>query len=242
VFDRQGAEIRVLQANASGRLRLVQHLSSPAGTPDGFGTALAAWGGVLVVSAPLDGDGKGAAYVYKKRGKLWHLQQKLIAADAEPGAEFGFGLDVRGDVIVIAASQAVVTEPSDDACSGFSSNGSGAVYVFVRRGGIWSETQKVLAPDVQCSGNFGHGVWLGKDRLVAQNLERARFWDDGYANIFVRNGDQFDVLARASLNPQGFYSFDVGNHELFFGEAEPNFSHSIGQVAVAALRPAPPLE
>jgi hypothetical protein len=239
LFQWDGPEVRVLQADSKGHLRLVQRLRSPSGISDGFGFAIAAWDRTLVISAPSDAESTGAAYVYRRRGKLWHLQQKLIAIEGQPGDLFGNGADVRDDMIAIGAPFADRT--AVDTCD-FTSISSGAVYVFIRRGNTWSEAQKVRSPNPDCVVNFGRNVWLGKDRLVGRTPETARRFDDGYANIFAATNGQFEAIARAPINPQGASSLDVGDHELFFGEAEPNESSSIGRVIVYALRPPPPLE
>jgi hypothetical protein len=237
VFEVVSREVRVLRADSRGRLRLVQRLRSPSGTSDGFGSQLAASDDTLVIIAPSDGNGQGAAYVYRRRGKLWHLLQKLIAADGQPGDEFGTTVAVRGDVIAIGAPLAD-RMPAPERCSPFPDPISfGTVYVFMRRGNLWSEAQKVRSPNAECDMSFGRRFWLTRDRLVVVKPESAQFFGDQAFYIYARHHGGFDPIARMSYDSQAFLTIEVSDHEMFIGNPTPGFQTSIGQVSVVPLRP-----
>ncbi|MGH7752942.1 MAG: FG-GAP repeat protein, partial [Gemmatimonadales bacterium] len=71
---------------------------------DGFGSALAVDGDVLVVGAPRSGPG-GAVYVFERRGGrgAWTQSARLTgpagAAEKGGGGEFGAAVAVRGGVL-----------------------------------------------------------------------------------------------------------------------------------------------
>jgi hypothetical protein len=241
-FQVVSSEVRVFHADSKGRLRLVQRLRSPSGMSDGFGSRIAASDDTLVIIASSDGDGQGAAYAYRRRGKLWHLMQKLIAADGQPGDEFGTTVAVRDDVIAIGAPLADKM-PAPERCSPFSDPISfGTVYVFVRRGNLWSEAQKLRSPNAECDQLFGWRLWLGKNRLVVDKPETAQFFDDQSLYIYARHNGQFDPIARSGYDPQAFLTIEVSGHEMFIGNPTPFFVSSIGQVSVTPLRPMDPVE
>jgi hypothetical protein len=242
VFQFVSPEMWVFHADSRGRLRLVQRLRSPSGTADGFGSRIASSDDTLVIIASGDGDGQGAAYVYRRRGKLWHLMQKLIAADGQPGDEFGATVAVRDDVIAIGAPLADKM-PAPERCSPFPDPISyGTVYVFVRRGNLWSEAQKVRSPNAECDQLFGLRLWLAKDRLIVDKPETARFFDDQSFYIYARHHGRFDPIARMGYDPQAFLTIEVSDHEMFIGNPTPFFVTSIGQVSVTPLRRMKPVE
>jgi hypothetical protein len=243
-FQVENSEVQVFHADSRGRLRLVQQLRSPSGTSDGFGSQLAASDDTLVIIASSDGGGQGAAYVYRRRGKVWHLMQKLIAADGQPGDEFGTIVAVRDGVIAIGAPSADRTEAPEACYGGFTGIlSSGAVHVFVRRGNLWSEAQKVRSPNAECDSRFGQRFWLGKDRLIVNKPETAQFFDDQFFYIYARHNGRFDPIARMKNDdPQAFLTIEVSDHEMFIGNPTPFFGTSIGQVSVIPLRPMDPAE
>jgi choice-of-anchor B domain-containing protein len=70
---------------------------------DGFGTALAADGNILVVGAPGADDG-GAVYVYERgSGGRWTERARLTPASAAEGDRFGASLALKGGVLLAGA-------------------------------------------------------------------------------------------------------------------------------------------
>ncbi len=87
---------------AGDRWVVVQTLSpDDLGTHDQFGAAVAIEGDIAVVGAPWQGLFRGAAYVYRRSGDRWELQQKLTAADAAPEDRFGGAVSVDNGVLGI---------------------------------------------------------------------------------------------------------------------------------------------
>ena len=106
-------------------------------------------GDVAVVGSIHDDHGgmtnTGSAYVFAYNGVSgrWEMDGKLTASDGVTEGGFGCSVDIEGDTAVVGAKGA--TGASLD---------SGAVYVFERTGGVWSEGAKLYADLGQ--GGDGH--------------------------------------------------------------------------------------
>src|SRR5262249_50223153 len=84
---------------------------------------------------------------------LFQQQTKLTASDGAASDEFGHYVALDGDTAVIGARLADIGGNAD----------AGAVYVFTRTEGIWSQQQKLVASDGAASDNFGGAVALEGD-------------------------------------------------------------------------------
>jgi len=149
---------------------------------DKFGAvALDAAGTTLIVGAReegsaapgIDGDQAddslewaGAAYVFTRVGDTWAQQAYLKASN--PGELDFFGstlaLSADGDTLAIGAygedNQATgVDAPQDDVSAHF----SGAVYMFTRTAGVWSQQAYLKASNADAGDKFGHGLALSAD-------------------------------------------------------------------------------
>lgn len=74
-----------------------------------FGRAVAAGNQWLAVSAaadPRDPASTGAVYVYGSIDGRWELQARLVGSDTAPGDDFGTGLAMSGDRIVVGSPRA----------------------------------------------------------------------------------------------------------------------------------------
>ncbi len=69
-----------------------------------FGAAVATDGDVLVVGAPgpIDDSAPGRAYVFRRSGTRWGLEQELAGEDTA-GDQFGAAVAVRGGTIIVGA-------------------------------------------------------------------------------------------------------------------------------------------
>ena len=147
-------------------------------TGDSFGYSVDIDGDTAIVGAPSDDDNgtsAGAAYVFVASGGTWALQQKLAVAD---GGALGRSVSVDDNTAIVGAVG------DDD-----NGSSSGAAYVFVRSGTVWTEQQKLTASDGAASDQFGYRVDLSGGTAVVS----AAFDDDdgsssGSAYVFVRSG------------------------------------------------------
>jgi hypothetical protein len=111
--------------------------------------AISADGNTIVVGAALDitGNNKGAVFVYKRTGETWQLDAKILAKNSD-AAFMGGWVSVSADGNTIAAG------------GRYEYYGSGATWIFVRKGNYWLEQAKLIADGVTA---FGQAVMLAPD-------------------------------------------------------------------------------
>jgi hypothetical protein len=147
--------------------------ASNPGDNDLFGLGVALDGDTLVAGAPNEDGGaggvnpgstsgastdSGAAYVFVREGEKWAQQAHLKAENPVANERFGASVAISGDVIAVGASG---NDPIDRPTNATT---SGAVYVFARSAGKWSQVARV-AGDANASDLFGFQVRLTADRL-----------------------------------------------------------------------------
>jgi Fe-S cluster biogenesis protein NfuA len=146
--------------------------ASDGAVADDFGGSVSVSGNTAVIGAQGKSIGRGAAYVFVRSGGVWTQQQELTASDGMVSAYFGASVSVSGDTAVIGA---------------YDNNfDQGAVYVFVRGGGVWSQQQKLTASDGAANDQFGNSVSVSGDTAVVGALSKNAF--QGAAYVFVRSG------------------------------------------------------
>jgi hypothetical protein len=112
----------------------------------------------------------GAAYVFKRTGTTWAQEAYLKASNTEPNDQFGIGVAINGDTIVVGANnedsnQTTITNGTT-ASSDNSASTSGAAYVFKRTGITWAQEAYLKAPNSNASDYFGYKVSLHGDTLA----------------------------------------------------------------------------
>ncbi len=130
-----------------------------------FGKALAlsAAGDTLVVGAPFDNGGVGAAWVYTRVGETWSQQgSELVGAGEVGNAIFGNAVAMSAD-----GSTVMVAAPWDT----LSATVAGAVYTFRKAGDQWLESGgRLLAgeePEAPKADFFGWSLALSADGQTA---------------------------------------------------------------------------
>ena len=122
---------------------------------DFFGLPIAISGNTLVVSAPGDDvtvANQGSVRVFVRDSGVWIEQQTLTTSDATALDGFGGAVAINGNTIVVGAS---------------GHDGSrGAAYVFVERGGVFNQAQKLVASDRAANDLFGTSVAINGTTLV----------------------------------------------------------------------------
>ncbi len=89
-----------------------------------------------------------AAYPLAVDGLGWLEEQEISASDGASNDEFGISVAVHGDTAMVGSRQASIGGNEDQ----------GAVYVFTRSGGTWTQTQKLTASDGAAFDTFGNSV------------------------------------------------------------------------------------
>jgi hypothetical protein len=183
----------------------------------GFGSALTGRtlamsrdGNTLAVAAPDDGSaargvngnqrddtasGSGAVYVFTRggAGRPWTQEAYLKASNTDAYDSFGFSLAISGN----GSTLAVTATREDSNARGINGNqadnsaeDSGAVYVFARAGGRWSQQAYLKSSNSDAGDQFGWSVTLsdaGDVMAVGASTEAS--------NAKGVNGDQSDNSA-----------------------------------------------
>ena len=159
-LSRSGAAY-VFQRSSGTWTQVAKLTAADAAGGERFGISVAIDGDTIVVGAygaTVDGHpGQGALYVFSADGGGWTQTSKLIAINGIEQDQLGFSVALHGDVLMAGAPNA----------GGFDDRTrTGAVYVFERSGGVWSQVQKLSAADGVAFDNFGITVAFEGDQAV----------------------------------------------------------------------------
>ena len=150
---------------------------------DYFGWSISMVGDTLAVSAPFEDSAatginneafentapdSGAVYVFRRDGQEWVQEAYLKASNTDAGDGFGWNLAMIGNTLVVGAPF------EDSAATGIGGDArnndlmdSGAVYVFQRRAGTWTQTAYIKASNTGTEDYFGSIVAVTNNILAA---------------------------------------------------------------------------
>jgi hypothetical protein len=107
---------------------------------DAFGFRLEINGDTLAVGAPDDdtaaGSNAGSAFIFTRSGTTWTLQLQLFQPGASATDQFGRGVAVSGETLIVGA-------PYDDNATGID---AGSAFAFVRSGTNWTLQATLIDP------------------------------------------------------------------------------------------------
>ena len=155
--------------------------AADAAKDDSFGHCVSVSGDTALIGS----HAAGGAYVFIRSGSVWTQQAKLTSSGAAQYDDFGNSVSVSGDTAAIGARR-------DDDAGGTE---AGAVYVFVRSGGLWTRQAKLTATDAAALDWFGGSVSVSGDTAVigASLDDHTGGTDAGAAYVFhlgcVATGD-----------------------------------------------------
>ena len=211
------------------------------GLPGGsFGYSISLDDPVLLVGMPYDRisaavEQVGSAYVYRRNGSTWALEQKVVSPAREANDVFGRSVDLSGDVAMIQGGLDVEAYRYDgsiwtfeQALSGSDSNRLGypiatsdqtvaindgvnvAVYGLVS--GAWAHTGDVTASDGDPIGTFGLALAVDGDRLIVGS--------EGHTHDGVKTGAAyvFESASGVANDP----SRPASSADAVFAQAFPN--------------------
>jgi hypothetical protein len=159
-------------------------LTASDGQPaDSFGSAVALSGSTALIGAYAAGQ-NGAAYTFTAtaEGGSWSQQQKLLAFDGAPFAQFGFSVAVSGTTAIIGANG-----PSANA-------GAGSAYLFTSPDGAWLQQQELTAANGTGGDSFGSAVALSANGAL---VGAPGVGQTGSAYLFTASGS---VWSQQQLN------------------------------------------
>jgi hypothetical protein len=151
-----------------------------------FGTSVAISGDTIAVGAARESSNAtgvngnqadrsaylaGAVYVFTRTtAGVWSQQAYIKASNTKAGDQFGTTVSLAGDTLAVGAFR------ESSAATGINGNqadtsaaGAGAVYVFTRSAGTWTQQAYVKAANARAGANFGGSVVLSEpsgDALV----------------------------------------------------------------------------
>jgi antibiotic biosynthesis monooxygenase (ABM) superfamily enzyme len=126
----------------------------------GNAVSISADGNTAIVGGPFDNNQLGAAWIWTRNASVWTQQgNKLVGSATGGNAQQGWSVTLSAD-----GNTAIVGGPMDS-----NSSGGGAVWVFTRSGGVWSQQGNKLAGSgaVGNSSRQGYSVALASDGNTA---------------------------------------------------------------------------
>ncbi len=129
-------------------------------TGGGFGSGVAVSGSTMVVGAPYDNSGIGAAYVYTGSGASWTQEATLTPSDGAANDDFGYSVAIGGGEIVVGSP-----------CHSISANScTGAAYVFTGSGSSWHQVAEMNDPGQATEDTFGLPVAIASKSILVGAL------------------------------------------------------------------------
>ena len=213
--------------------------ASNTGASDWFGASVALSGDTLAVGAFGEGSaatgvngnqadnsalGSGAVYLFTRTGGAWSQQAYLKASNTGANDFFGASVALSGDTLAVGAfgEDSAATGINGDQASN-SASASGAVYLFTRTGGVWSQQAYLKASNTGTLDNFGGSVALSGDTLavgapaedsaatgIGGSQVNNSGTDSGAVYVFTRTGGVWTQQAYVKAsNAGGFFGASV---------------------------------
>jgi hypothetical protein len=151
---------------------------------DLFGQYLAISGSTVVVGVPAKNSNAGVAYVFVRSGSIWSQQAELAASDGAAGDYFGWSVAISGSAMVVGAIG--------------KNSFTGAAYVFVRSGSIWSQQAELTPSDGSFGESFGSSVTISSSTVVVGAI--GKNLNNGAAYVFVRSGSTWSQQAELTAS------------------------------------------
>ena len=203
---------------------------------DFFGRPVDISGDRIAIGAVNDrnaGGRSGAAYVFARQSDGWALDERLAIGVGAVNDQFGGALAIDGDLLLVGAS-------GDDEAEA----DAGAVYLFERGAGGWTQQAKLMANDAAAGDRFGRATGLAVDRLIvgAPRVENAAGERVGAAYVFDRDGSgwsQQPALFAGAGSPQAGFGSAVavdGNIVAVAAPQQPISAATTGAVHIFELQ------
>jgi trimeric autotransporter adhesin len=168
----------------------------------------------------------GAVYVFIRNGVTWVQQAYIKPSNTAVSDFFGYSVALSGDTLAVGA---LLEDSSATGVNGNQSSNdaadSGAVYVFVRNGTLWTQQAYLKPSNTGMGDNFGCSVALSGDTLAvgacqedsATTLVNGDAGDNaavssGAAYVFVRSGatwTQEAYVKASNAGPSDTFGFSV---------------------------------
>jgi hypothetical protein len=207
----------------------------------GYSIDISSDGNTVVVGAYGKSFFTGEAYVYTRSGLIWTEQAKLLAPEAS-NDQFGWSVAISADGNTVAiGSTTEDTSPNSN---------NGAVYIYTRSAGTWTQQTKLLASDRASNESFGYSVAFSADGLTllvgAEPENTSPSTINGAAYVFIYDsGEWFEQqkLLASDFSSTDRFGCDVslssdGNTALIGANAEDTSPNSNNGAAYVFTRSA----
>lgn len=200
----------VYERRGSGTYVQTEILTSDLPSNNYFGQSVAISGNTIVIGAPYDSDAAdyaGAIYIFERNSNNeWIQEVKLTHPAPHPSAYhyLGESIAISGEAVVVGSSN----DRND------THQGVGAAYVFEKRSGWGTHSQKLLAPQRDANDNFGFSVGISNNTIAIGSVGYdGTVGNMGATYIFERNANTGDYAYSQLLTAQ-----DPGSNEQFASE------------------------
>lgn len=156
--------------------------ASNTGVTDQFGAKVTISGDTAAVTAPLEDSNAtgvggseadntslsaGAVYVFTRSGTTWTQQAYIKPSNTDAEDQFGLSLELSTDTLAVGSAY---EDSNATGIGGTESDNtavnSGAVYVFARSAGVWTQQAYIKASNTDANDQFGYDLALSADTLV----------------------------------------------------------------------------
>jgi hypothetical protein len=172
--------------------------TGPEAAQQGTSVALSLDGNTAIEGAPQDGNSIGAAWVFTRSGTTWTQQGNKLVGSGTAGvfSSEGQSVALSGD-----GNTAAIGGPDD--------NGVGAVWIFTRSGGVWSQVgSKLVASGAMAGAGVGTFIALstdGKTLIVGAPGDNG---GNGGVFVFTQSGGVWtqqggELLGSGAIDPAG---------------------------------------
>ncbi len=192
-FERSGSRwlrssVLLMASDGEGESS-AREAASPLDNGDEFGRAIALAGETAAIGAQSHRVGsnftQGAVYLFARGTEGWVQNgPPVVAADGGAGDHFGRALALLGDTLLVAAPGHTVDGKED----------RGAVYVFRRTEGSWSQRQMLSAADGESGDEFGF-AFAASGSLAIAGAPTHEAEHRGAAYVFERHTDRWEQVA-----------------------------------------------
>ena len=195
----------IFKKQKDGKWKQVQKIvASNREDGDNFGWSVAINNNHIVVGAIYVGHSSGAAYVFELGDNgVWLQKQKIVANPLEGQILFGNSVAIDGNTIAVGCpwyAKDATGKPETNL------NGAGAVFVFNKTGGVWTQSQ-ILTPKSRTIDNLGddlgYSVSICGDLIIAGAVGADfdmkgvnRMEAAGAAYIFERTGGKWQEVQK----------------------------------------------
>ena len=198
-----------------------------------FGDTVAIEGDTIVAGAMGSDNYSGSAYIFTRENGVWSETAKLTADSPEERTNFAEEIEIDNSTIVISATLASGTYSQ-----------SGAVYIYTKQAGVWTQLQKLTDPDPSLTGAFGNGVSIQGDLiLVGATSLTDQPLSAGKAVLFQRDPDSglWTSLQTLTASDSAFNSLfgteiEIHNQQIFINASnDPTGIGNSGAIYVFGL-------